>query len=449
MPKVVHAYPTKEFFVNMITRDIDLEDCVLDLLDNTIDGARNSFSQRDVSKGNGYEAQEDLSEYNANVSISDRAFIIEDNCGGITIENATNYAFHFGRKRDAPMVVQGAIGLYGIGMKRAVFKIGKRITIRSSTTHEAFRVYIDVDSWLKDPKNWDFELIEEDVWEKPGTRIIIEGIYKQVGLELNSNAFMSNLLKVIARDYAFILKSGFSVNINDVVVEPYLFELRESDQIKPARLSFLDKSGVSVEISAGMADIPPDDSSPEELNIQRRRETEYYGWFVVCNNRVVLAADRTDRTIWGDDGFARWHSQYNGFIGIVKFFSNDPSKLPWTTTKRDVDEANPVYRKAVTYMKEVTKPWITYTTSRKQDLKRAKVIERIAVAKPIEKLEIRKKMELPIFKAVPRIRMANIQYQKPLEEVKNIRTQLDQPGLAYSEIGRITFEYYIDHEVEE
>ena len=40
--KIIHADPTKDFFVKMITRDIDLQDCIFDLLDNAIDGARRS-----------------------------------------------------------------------------------------------------------------------------------------------------------------------------------------------------------------------------------------------------------------------------------------------------------------------------------------------------------------------------------------------------------------------
>jgi hypothetical protein len=35
----VDANPTKAFFVRMITRDISLEDCILDLIDNSVDGA--------------------------------------------------------------------------------------------------------------------------------------------------------------------------------------------------------------------------------------------------------------------------------------------------------------------------------------------------------------------------------------------------------------------------
>ena len=39
MDKNADAMPTKDFFVRMITRDISLEDCILDLIDNCLDGA--------------------------------------------------------------------------------------------------------------------------------------------------------------------------------------------------------------------------------------------------------------------------------------------------------------------------------------------------------------------------------------------------------------------------
>ncbi len=33
-----NAYPRKNFFIQMFTKDIGLEDCILDLIDNSIDG---------------------------------------------------------------------------------------------------------------------------------------------------------------------------------------------------------------------------------------------------------------------------------------------------------------------------------------------------------------------------------------------------------------------------
>ncbi|HEX3252763.1 MAG TPA: hypothetical protein VHS05_25215, partial [Pyrinomonadaceae bacterium] len=35
----VPSAPAKSFFVSMLTRDIDLQDAILDLLDNCVDGA--------------------------------------------------------------------------------------------------------------------------------------------------------------------------------------------------------------------------------------------------------------------------------------------------------------------------------------------------------------------------------------------------------------------------
>ncbi|KJV41509.1 hypothetical protein [Brevundimonas sp. KM4] len=37
-PDRANANPSKSFFIAMLTRDIDLVDCILDLLDNSVDG---------------------------------------------------------------------------------------------------------------------------------------------------------------------------------------------------------------------------------------------------------------------------------------------------------------------------------------------------------------------------------------------------------------------------
>jgi hypothetical protein len=39
LPGKAEANPTKAFFVRMITRDISLADCILDLIDNSVDAA--------------------------------------------------------------------------------------------------------------------------------------------------------------------------------------------------------------------------------------------------------------------------------------------------------------------------------------------------------------------------------------------------------------------------
>lgn len=50
---IIEGNPTKKFFIEMITRDISIEDAIIDLLDNSIDGA-NRINPNDYSGLNIY-----------------------------------------------------------------------------------------------------------------------------------------------------------------------------------------------------------------------------------------------------------------------------------------------------------------------------------------------------------------------------------------------------------
>ena len=106
------AGPTKAFFVEMLVKDVALDSAILDLLDNCIDGAKRL---RGEGSYEGLEVQ---------IDIRADKFLIEDNCGGIDLDTAKNYAFMFGTD---PAVERPdkALGVFGVGMKRAIFKIGR------------------------------------------------------------------------------------------------------------------------------------------------------------------------------------------------------------------------------------------------------------------------------------------------------------------------------------
>src|SRR2546423_14845264 len=113
------ALPTKRFFVRMMTRDISIEDCILDLLDNALDGASREIARR----GGSLDDNQAYKGFRASINIEADKFVLEDNCGGISLSEARNYAFYFGKPdpdvEDGIPTVQTAeqsIGLYGIGM---------------------------------------------------------------------------------------------------------------------------------------------------------------------------------------------------------------------------------------------------------------------------------------------------------------------------------------------
>lgn len=195
-----------------------------------------------------------------------------------------------------------------------------------------------------------------------------------------------------------------------------------------------------------MAGPPPDDLQPTE----RRSESDYYGWFVICNDRVIVAADKTDQTVWGDDDFPSWHYQYNGFIGVVSFHSKDPGLLPWRTTKRDVDRSNAAYRRAIEKMKEATRSWLKYTNDRKADLDDAKKREATAVAIPLFLVANSPRLEVPqIANISQRVAYSYIQYQKPVSEISRAKKLLGNPSMSNARVGEKTFEYFLKNESEE
>ena len=428
------ADPAKEFFISMLTRDISVADCILDLLDNAVDGARRSMQNAGENR---------LSRSYVHLRLASDTFEIEDNCGGIPLADAKEYAFNFGRRTDAPRVSHESIGIYGIGMKRALFKLGRQIDIVSSTNEDSFRTEIDVQKW-EATREWKFDLVTGASIQPAGTKITVCQLNPEIGEELVDSVFQSRLCRYISRGYAIFMRDGLQVTLNSARIRPEYFRLLVGKEFAPVRTSYED-DGVQVEITAGMASPPPKDHSPEV----KIPHYHMYGWYVVCNDRVVLSGDKTDRTVWGNDRFNAWHNQYNGFLGVAAFHSTDnPAALPWRTTKRDLDLSHPLYRRAISRMKEATKPYLEYTNARKDQEERLAQVERSTQPVLIEQIDLRSEMVLPKVDP-PRVRMGNVLYRKPKSELKKAAIALGNRNMTYKDIGSRTFEYYLRHEDED
>ena len=96
----IYASPSKSFFIDMITRDLTITDCILDMLDNSVDKAV-EIAKVDVMKtllGKGKVGS--LKGKIISLKISKDKFEITDNCGGISIKEAKNTVFRFGNPDD-------------------------------------------------------------------------------------------------------------------------------------------------------------------------------------------------------------------------------------------------------------------------------------------------------------------------------------------------------------
>jgi hypothetical protein len=369
----IDASPTKTFFVDMLTRDIELEDAILDLLDNCIDGIQRTIKGRE-SADKPYEG------FEAKISFSESGFKIEDNCGGIPLEVARNYAFRMGRPPNGNEndLSINAIGTYGIGMKRAIFKMGRSSQITSQTEADSFRVNISPEWVNSDTWTLPFELIERTNKEN-GTTIEVTDIRESIHEEFTSpkSTLNNSLFGKVAHCYSYIIRKGFSIWINARKVEASSFELLWEGENRITSLNqevitpYLYTSQyeeVSIELIVGFRrkNIATEDEIEQE-NEGKRKSSENAGWTIVCNDRVVVYCDKTRLTGWGEAGVPSYHPQFISIAGIVSFRCHDPRKLPITTTKRGLDLSSDVYLYTKDFMREGLKLFIDYKNKWKKD----------------------------------------------------------------------------------
>ena len=218
----IDANPTKGFFIDMLTRDIKLERAIIDLIDNSIDGARHTKSKE------GFE------NFKVELTINKDYFEIKDNCGGISLDTALNHAFRFGRPSDA-QTVNHSIGRFGVGMKRALFKIGEEFTIESKHGQDHFLININVEQWVQND-NWEFEYKnvegKSDKLTQDGTYIKVEKLHDNIASEFDLPPFVNNLNTDITRTLSYIINQGLKIMVNDLSLESEEVEILTSETIK-------------------------------------------------------------------------------------------------------------------------------------------------------------------------------------------------------------------------
>jgi hypothetical protein len=156
----------------------------LDLVDNSLDGARRL-------RANGPYAG-----LSVRVEFSEARFRIADNCGGIPIDVARHSAFRFGRPKEM-VATAHSVGQFGVGMKRALFKLGKTFRVESTTATSHFVVKVEVPKWTAEPQ-WRFEFLElqENAPQEPqrvGTEVLVTDLHDGIKEEFRLDTFQ-NLL---------------------------------------------------------------------------------------------------------------------------------------------------------------------------------------------------------------------------------------------------------------
>ncbi len=440
---LINASPTKEFFIHMLTRDIPLTRAILDLVDNSVDGARR------------FRPAGDYDRLWVRMELDAQHFRIADNCGGIPVDVARDYAFRFGRPKEAEGT-PGSMGQFGVGMKRTFFRLGRHIVVRSITTESRFTVDVDVDKWMADgesPEKWHFKFSELETGlrlkeKDTGTVIEVDRLLPNVIDAFALENFKSRLLEELSHAHALTLDREIAITLNGLPIKHDPQKLFSSQALKPGFVeksysskTLTGKSGppVRVKLYAGVSE----------------RSLHDGGWYIFCNGRQILRADQTATTVWGKrHQIPAYHPNFAYFRGYAYFDSDDGALLPWTTTKTGVDADSPIYKAVQQEMIEMTRPVLAFLTNLEKERSTAAAVRPLehaitsARATQVQTVTQPHTFVSPLPVPAPSgPKMQKIQYSKPAAEVEKARKLLR--AKSFTAVGEKTFEYFMRHEAGE
>lgn len=433
----INAYPRKKLFIDVLTQDVSAKMCILDLIDNSVDSyTRNRIAERREIR----------------LTITDSLFEILDTCGGIDKGFLKSNVFRFGAEnlnREDP-----TLGMYGIGMKRSIFKIGNTITLETDDGKDYSLMEMNVKIWEeKDENDWSipFETDKSTLGENlPYTRIRITDLHQDISDKFALVSFVEEIHRTLKKTYCLIIQNHINFFLNERGIEPDQLIVPYDDNYSP-NVFIEDYENINIHIICFV-----DPSRGTRL----KQAVNTIGWNLFCNNRLILANDTSAITGWvgGSDKslLPKYHTIFNEFRGIVFLKANNPFNLPLKSAKDSFNTDDKNYQYILNRMCATARPVIDYLSNKYSEEKKEqediedKIEQDIDIdfaptaLQPADKINTPSEFRAPGKKASKKDNETRISYLKNKDIVEKVKSYLEVS--SYKEVGEKTFDYFVERE---
>lgn len=295
-----------------------------------------------------------------------------------------------------------------------------------------------------------------------GTTIVVSDLHPSITEDLSDPGFISLLREQIRFRHQAALAEGITVRLNGESLQGLSKELLSGTNFRPINRAFVVKSeygDVAVRIVAGITSLERRDVGKDDGEAENFRGGSDAGWWIFCNDRLLLMRERTRLTGWGDN-MPNYHPQYRQFRGYAYLSASSTEALPWNTTKTGIDEESRVWRQVQAQIKIAGSEVISVINRIKTEEQTAfteddmPTANAAASAKLVntDELEDRDRFDAPpprVVKRRPsprRPKTKKMQYEVLLERFEAVASHLGTSVVA--EVGRRTFDYYYEREAE-
>lgn len=289
MDTSIEIKPPKKFFFHTLTLDISPEEAILELIDTFIEWYL-YYKNKSVVKYKGEII----------IQMSEEKLIIESNYPGPPKDSLPDILV-FGKRLN---IGCNKIGAYGIGTKRAFFKLGKDILLESDDNNNYFSIHIGK-KWFDVEDDWNLTLKSNKSKGRLCDKIVISSLYNDIKVQFKDPTFKNGLLEKIKYTYSYFINNHINIKINNIKIKPCNFEfIFKKGKIEPYYKEFI-RNGIKVKILAGIT----------------REDYKTFGWYVFCNNRLIIKRDTSNKTGFNTSNEVLYIPNPNIFLGLV-FFSS-------------------------------------------------------------------------------------------------------------------------------
>ena len=431
----IQASPLKDLFINTLTQDVRVVTCILDLIDNSVD----SYMRHRITGRRAID-----------IKLSNESFLIFDTCGGIGKDFLETNVFTFGSTLERGFAT---LGMYGIGLKRSIFKLGNQISIRTDDGQDYCEMVLNVTDWKNDsslpwtiPYTYDKSHLNGD---PPYTEIQISNLTPDVRDKFNSVPFINDVMEILKRTYCLFISDNLDFTLNGDEVEKYPLIVPDDKEYSP-QVHLEQYNDLAIKI---ICFIDPSKGTRMSKAVNR------VGWNIFCNKRLILPNDTSATTGWIGANreditkLPRYHALFNEFRGLVFLDSEDPAKLPLNTSKSDLNTESMVYHYVLDKMVKTARPVIDYIYSKHdQEFANEEEIEQVATQQDTAfNPGLKSVVEITTpqtFKAPQKIEslpiITRIQYSKPKDLVDRVKKSIG--ATSNTEVGARTFDYFVEME---
>ncbi|EMK3574109.1 ATP-binding protein [Escherichia coli] len=316
------------FLEEALTKDITTLEAIFDLVDNSIDAARDWLILNNCQRGKD-SLPLSYSGFYVCIRIDEDSIRVLDNCSGIDRETLAKKALYTNKLSKH----EYGIGLYGIGLKRSMLKMGTTFSFYVDNGIEGFKSRFNnkgIGGGQETP-------VYADIVPSKGRQkslFCVTDIKNEIKNDFHNPRWFDNAVREFSLRYAIYINKGFKIVLHHAKnnirtdISGIAPQLRTECKFPPTQ-EIIKFDNVDVIIETG---IHSEYTFPEEEDYSRSTNlklTDFFGIYFSCNDRVIVSASTEKSHGWR----TKWHSEYNGYICWVKFVSKDAGKLPWNTAK--------------------------------------------------------------------------------------------------------------------